>query len=229
MDGNVTISIIGGDTDSLFLELQNLKVDRLLEKMISDGLLDSSNYPAGHKFFSNRYKAQVGCVKNECPAVTIKEIVTLRPKCYSILLDTDKAKKTAKGVQRHVITNTIKHEDYRTALSDTAALHVGTRRIGSLLHQLYTLSQSKLALGSFEDKSTWVAPNESVPYRHHSLGQVRTVYNAPQPTDPNIELPEVDDQFVQDGPSSSKRPRLEVSDGSSNEEDDGFPRNPYVL
>ena len=147
----------------------------------------------------------------------------LRPKCYCILPDTNKAK----GVQRHVITNVITHDDYKTALGDTAALHVGTRRIGSLQHQLYTLSQSKLALGSFEDKRTWVAPNESLPYGHHSLGQDRTVYVAPQPKDPNIELPEV---VIQDGPSSSKRPRLEVSDtGSSDEEDDGFPRNPFVL
>ena len=185
---NAAISVIGGDTDSFFLQLQNLPVDTLLEEMTSDGLLDSSNYPAGHKFFSNEHKAQLGCVKNECPCVSIKEIVMLRPKCYSILLENDKAKKTAKGVHRHVISNIITHADYRKAYEEKLAMYKETRRIGSLKHQLFTLSQRKLALSSFEDKRTWVSPNESLPYGHHSLGQVRSVHIDKQPMDPNIEL-----------------------------------------
>ena len=141
---NTKISIIGGDTDSFFLKLKNLRIDTLLKQMISDGHLDSSNYPAGHKFFSNQYKAQPGCVKNECPGVAIREIIMLRPKSYSILLETDNAKKRAKGVQRHVVEKVVKHKDYKEAYEETAALHFETRRIGSLQHQLFTLSQTKL-------------------------------------------------------------------------------------
>ena len=120
--------------------------------MIRDGLLDSSNYRSDHKFYSTDYKAKLGCVKNECPGVTIKEIVMLRPKSYSILLEDSVAKKRAKGVQQHVVKNVITHTDYRRAWEEKETLYRETRRIGSLKHQLFTLSQAKLALSCFEDE-----------------------------------------------------------------------------
>jgi hypothetical protein len=222
-----SISIIGGDTDSFFLELKNLPVDVLLEEMVRDGLLDSSNYPPSHRFFSNKCKAKLGCVKNECPAVTIKEIVMLRPKSYSILLESDKAKKRAKGVQRHVVVNTLTHVDYRKAFEGKDALSCKTRRIGSIHHQLFTLSHTKLALSSFEDKRTWVTANESLPYGHHTLGQVRLVHSAPMPMDPNIVLE--DDNTNADTEPPPKRARHISVSSTSDDEDDGFPYNPFVL
>jgi hypothetical protein len=196
-----TISIIGGDTDSFFLELKNLKSDVLLENMIRDGLLDSSNYPPSHKFYSTNCKAKLGCVKNECPAATINEIVMLRPKSYSILLDNCKEKKRAKGVQRHVVESKIKHIDYKIAYEEKVALYRETRRIGSVRHQLYTLSQRKLSLSSFEDKRTWVTANESRPYGHHTLGQTRTAHSAPTVMNPNIVL----------DPPPAKKPRTNTT------------------
>lgn len=53
------------------------------------------------------------------------------------------------------------------------------RRIGSHLHQLYTLQYNKKTLSFFEDKRCWISRNESLPY-----GNFKLVENtdAPPPT-----------------------------------------------
>ena len=57
------IKVIGGDTDSLFLKLTNIKCETLLEAM--GDLLDTSNFDKNHALFSNKNKAKLGCVKSE--------------------------------------------------------------------------------------------------------------------------------------------------------------------
>ena len=59
------IKVIGGDTDSLFLKLKNIKAESLLERMVQDDLLDTSNFNKNHPLHSNKNKAKLGCVKSE--------------------------------------------------------------------------------------------------------------------------------------------------------------------
>ena len=107
------IQVIAGDTDSLFLEVRGISVGgQLLPAMLSDGLLDSSNYPLSHTLYTDVGKAQLGRVKDECCGIPICDDVFLRPKCYSLLLSNGKNHKRAKGVQRSVLQREIKHIDY---------------------------------------------------------------------------------------------------------------------
>ena len=78
------ISILGGDTDSFFLEIKNIELETLKKRMKDDGLLDTSNYPKDHPLFSDAHKAQIGLVKDEMCGRAIREWVHLRPKCYSL-------------------------------------------------------------------------------------------------------------------------------------------------
>ena len=60
------ITVIGSDTDSLFCKIDRIDLFKQLHPaMLQDGLLDSSNYPKEHPLFSERYKAQLGGIKDE--------------------------------------------------------------------------------------------------------------------------------------------------------------------
>ena len=107
-----TIKIAGGDTDSFFLQLQNISLQQLLPAMSADGLLDTSNFPPSHPLFSNAYKAKLGCIKDEAAGEVWREWVFLRPKCYSMITLEGKEHKRAKGIQRSVVGKEIRHAHY---------------------------------------------------------------------------------------------------------------------
>jgi hypothetical protein len=107
------ISVVAGDTDSFFLEVRGISVSQqLLPAMATEGLLDSSNYPVNHPLYSSVGKAELGRVKDECSGDPIRDVVFLRPKCYSLRLSSGKDHKRAKGIQRAALKKDISHEDY---------------------------------------------------------------------------------------------------------------------
>ena len=58
------VDIVGGDTDSFFIEVTSANLLRILyPKLLQDGLLDTSNYSKSHPLFSEKYKALLGCTK----------------------------------------------------------------------------------------------------------------------------------------------------------------------
>ena len=75
-----SLCVIAGDTDSFFLEVQDMSVDKqLLPAMKEHGLLDSSNYPREHFLYSSDNRAKLGCIKDECASVPIQDAIFLRP------------------------------------------------------------------------------------------------------------------------------------------------------
>src|SRR5277367_4213799 len=84
------ITPVGGDTDSLFLLIENVDVYQcLIPEMIEDELLDTSNYPKTHAKYSNTLNAKLGCVKDEFKGAKCSEIVMLTPKCYSMRIENE--------------------------------------------------------------------------------------------------------------------------------------------
>jgi hypothetical protein len=165
-----TITVCGGDTDSLFLTVAG-KVDlikQMYPSMIRDGLLDTSNYAPNHPLYSKQYMAQLGCIKDEFKGGICKEIVMLAPKCYSMELLDGERKATAKGVGRSV-RKRLSHADYKERYLTKTELSRKLRRIQSFNHVIYNVQQEKIALSFFENKRAWTGNNYSVPYGHYSI------------------------------------------------------------
>src|SRR5271156_4339875 len=74
----VPLTFVGGDIDSLFLEVTGVDlIGTLYPKMVEDGLLDTSNYDKHHKLYSEKYKAQFGCIKDEFAWCGLQGVCTL--------------------------------------------------------------------------------------------------------------------------------------------------------
>src|SRR3977135_4365053 len=164
------MNVIGGDTDSLFIVVRG-SVDiykELYPAMISNGLLDTSNYEPTHKLYSNSLTAKLGCIKDEFKGKICKEVVLLAPKCYSFLLADNVKKATAKGVGK-VVKKTLTHEDYKNRFLLKTELCRDVRRMQSYNYVIYNIKQNKIALSFFENKRAWVDDNESFPYGHSKI------------------------------------------------------------
>ena len=85
-------------TDSLVYDIQTKDVYNDIKENIN--LLDTSDYPENHVAYSMRNKKTLGKIKDETNGHPIKEFVGLRPKMYSMMLDDDTEKKTAKGISK---------------------------------------------------------------------------------------------------------------------------------
>jgi len=163
------ISVLGGDTDSLFCLVTNIDLyGQLHPAMARDGLLDSSNFPTGHPLFSNRYKAVLGCVKDELPGQVVREAVLLKPKCYSMITVAGYEKKTAKGVQ-YCVRQAISHEKYRQVFERQIEIVRTVRRFQTENHVVSTIQQQKWALSCTDTKRAWISANTSLPYGHYAL------------------------------------------------------------
>ena len=179
------IDVIGGDTDSIFCKISGVDLYKTLHPaMLQDGLLDTSNYPADHPLYSDKYKAKLGCIKDECAGQVIEEACLLKPKCYS-LKTSDGSKKTAKGVQR-CVREKFTHEDYVLVWRMQSEVARSVRRFQSKNHEIFTIEQQKWALSATDTKRAWVDDNNSLPYGHHSLEAVE-----PPVKKARLELPKI--------------------------------------
>jgi hypothetical protein len=106
--------------------------------MANDGLLDSSNYPKDHVLHSNRYKAQLGCVKDESCGEVWKQWILLRPKCYSMQSMRGTSHKRAKGIQR-VVVGRMSHSDYADVFHTGEMLYRDVRRFKTACHSISTI------------------------------------------------------------------------------------------
>ena len=88
------------DIDSLMYES---KTEAVYEDFSKDKeMLDFSNCSAESKYYDNSNKSVVGKMKNETVDVAIKELVGLKPKIYSFLVD-DNSEHKKKGVDKNIV------------------------------------------------------------------------------------------------------------------------------
>ncbi|KYN14189.1 hypothetical protein ALC57_13608 [Trachymyrmex cornetzi] len=97
-------------------------------------------------------------VKDENNGMIMTEFVGLRAKMYAVRVDGKKDTKKAKDVKSNVVARTITFDDYTRCLNEKIEM---TRRQSSIrfkLHEVYTISESKIALNPYDDKR-YVVPN----------------------------------------------------------------------
>ena len=97
-------------------------------------------------------KEVVGEFKDETQGIHILEFIGLRSKMYSIKLDDDSEKKTAKGIVNNVIKNHLKHENYKRILETGERMNFNTKMIRSFDHSIHIpVSSSARDLGFIFD------------------------------------------------------------------------------
>jgi hypothetical protein len=159
------------DTDSLTYEI---KTDDIYADMSKDKqLYDFSDYPKDHPLYSVENKKVIGKMKDESSSLIIEEFVGLRSKMYSFTTHTYESKK-CKGVKRTVVKNELKFSDYRRSLlggvRNDIQQKVSFNTIRSYKHELYSISQTKIGLCSFDDKRYVLSDGiHTLAHGHHKI------------------------------------------------------------
>jgi len=151
------------DTDSFIfsLEIHNSLNDELKHGAIAN-YLDTSNFPHDHPCFNGERKGQLGLLKSETGARLIKEVVILKPKMYSVLMEDDSYMTRSKGIpscHQRVLT----HQAFKDALNGDASRRVDCFNIRNVKGQICTTRVTKRTLSRFDDKRYYVEHSSLLP------------------------------------------------------------------
>ncbi|XP_071575611.1 uncharacterized protein [Temnothorax nylanderi] len=161
--------ILYTDTDSL---IYSLECEDAYDRMRRDiDRFDTSDYAENNAHSMPRVNKKVpGLMKDENNGAIMTEFVGLRAKMYTYkVLGRDDTKKI-KGVKRNVVAKRITFEDYVACLRNARELKTRQSCIRSTLHEVYTVSEQKLALSPHDDKR-YVTLNseETLPWGHYEI------------------------------------------------------------
>ena len=164
------VNLVYSDTDSYLLEFQNVDVYSELGKKPLMDYIDTSNFPSDHWLFSVANKGKLGLLKSETADLAIKEVIALQAKCYSVLLNNNNTKNTAKGVNKSE-KNKLTHDIY----SKVHDLKLKTRfvtcmNIRKMKNRLYTTQTKKRAMTKIDRKRFWLNSERSLAYGHPCIG-----------------------------------------------------------
>ena len=157
------------DTDSLTYEIE---AEDVYKDFWNDkDTFDNSDYPENSPYYCNANKKVIGKFKDEACGVPIVEFTGLKSKMYSYVKDNEKGGKTAKGIKKNAIKNSIKHEDYKNVLLNNEQLHHKMKTIRS--QKLGSYEINKVSLSCFHDKR-YIHGNgiSSYAYGHYKINQI---------------------------------------------------------
>ena len=146
----------GSDAKLLFTDTDSLCYEIETEDFYKDMFESKEHYDLSdmklEQFKDSENKNVVGKFKDETQGIPICEFIGLRSKMYSIKLDDDTEKKTAKGIVRNVIKKHLKHENYKRILETGDIMNSSMKMIRSYDHQIYTVNVNKVSLSAYDDK-----------------------------------------------------------------------------
>jgi hypothetical protein len=156
------------DIDSLVYEIST---EDIFQDMINHKeLFDLSNFPIGHKCHDITNKKTLAKMKLETVDKIITEFVGLRSKMYSLKIQDDQDKKTAKGVKKSIKDNSITHEDYLNTLMTCTHKPVTQNFIRSFNHNVFSIQQTKIGLSPVNDKKYLLQDGTSgYSYSHYKI------------------------------------------------------------
>ena len=140
------------DTDSLMLEIETEDIYRDMRQ--HKDLFDFSGYPKEHACYDPTNNKVIGKFKDETNGEPIVEFLGLRAKMYSFTVLSDHGiieKHRAKGITS-ATSRKYTHADYLHQLNEPTENYQKNRRIGSTLHNLYSMELDKRGLCAFDDK-----------------------------------------------------------------------------
>ncbi|KYN09985.1 hypothetical protein ALC57_17889 [Trachymyrmex cornetzi] len=139
--------------DSLIYRIECEDVYETMKRDIAR--FDTSDYPADNAYgMPLANKKVLSLMKDKNNGVLMTEFVELRAKMYAVKVDGKKDTKKVKGVKSNVVARTITFNDYTRCLNEEIEM---TRRQSCIrsnnkLHEVYTISESKIALSPYDDK-----------------------------------------------------------------------------
>ena len=133
------------DTDSLMYEIDTADVYE--DMMEQKELYDLSDYKHESPYYFAYNKKEIGKFKDEAVGDPVVEFVGLKPKMYSFTKAKVEAngdyeiieKHTAKGIQK-CAAERLKHEAFKAQLATPTENYVVNRRLGSRLHEIYSIA-----------------------------------------------------------------------------------------
>ena len=176
---NEKAELLFTDTDSLMYQISS---ENVYEKLYQDRekYFDFSEYSPKSPFFYENNKRKIGFFKDEAKGQIISEFVGLRPKMYSYLIQSEKGieeKHRAKGIQSAVAKD-FRHENYLKELKNPLENFVKNKRIGSKLHNIYSIETKKRGLCAFDDKRVLLDDEiTTLAYGHYKVtGEVKEIF-----------------------------------------------------
>jgi len=144
------IKLLFTDTDSLCVEIETDDVYVDMSEMKEH--FDFSEYPKNHFLYSTENQAVVAKFKDEVAGKIITEFIGLRSKLYSLTVQNDKVKKTAKGVKKCIINNKLSFDDYKNTLNEKTQLCKDMLFFKSNKHSVNTISVNKICFSAYHNK-----------------------------------------------------------------------------
>ncbi|KYN02136.1 hypothetical protein ALC62_07057, partial [Cyphomyrmex costatus] len=139
------------DTDSLIYHVECDDVYEIIKRDINR--FDTSDYAVDNAYGIPLVNKKVpGLMKDENNGAIMSEFVGLRAKMYALRVQGKKDTKKAKGIKSNVVARSITFEDYTRCLNDTIEMTRKQSCIRSKLHEVYTISETKIALSPHDDK-----------------------------------------------------------------------------
>lgn len=153
---NVTLAYT--DTDSFIYHIKTECFYSDMKKNIEK--YDTSDYAIDNPYNLPLVNKKVpGLFKDELNGEIITDFVGLRSKMYCVRSgSTDKMRK-AKGVKKYVLKKEIKFDDYLNCLMDNTPIVKKQNTFRTKLHNMFTITQEKVALSASDDKRYVVSNN----------------------------------------------------------------------
>jgi hypothetical protein len=182
---NPRLKLLFTDTDSFCYSIKthdfwdDLKKDDKFRKWF-----DLSNLQPSHEMYDVSQKAKLGLLKIETGSDIMTRFCGLRSKLYSyevISKDVLKEEKKGKGVKKSVLKKTLRFDDYIKTLRSELEGGEKTKKIKmkgfrTFSHEIYTVSQEKIALSGYDDKR-WVDNDFStLPWGHYSIDEDKVIH-----------------------------------------------------
>ncbi|XP_071652557.1 uncharacterized protein [Temnothorax longispinosus] len=157
------------DTDSLIYHIECDDVYDIMKRHIHR--FDTSDYAIDNTYGIPLANKKVpGLMKDENNGAIMTEFVGLRAKMYALRVDSKKDTKKAKGVKSNVVARSITFDDYTRCLRDEIEMTRQQTCIRSKKHEVYTVSETKIALSPYDDKR-YIIPGstETLPWGHYKI------------------------------------------------------------
>jgi len=151
------------DTGSL---IYHIKCDVYKNMKCDIARFDTSDYPADNVYGMPLTNKKIPGLKKDETNVIMTEFVGLRAKMYAVRVDGKKDTKKAKDVKNNIAVRTITFDDYMRCLNKEIEMTRRQSCIRSKLYEVYTISESKIALSPYDDKRYVPDSTETLPWGH---------------------------------------------------------------